>query len=134
LCSDILQTIPMGLADRLWGLDKKHQDASEIKEDIDTIIGDLAKIDQRISVYLFGSFAKELGTVGSDLDIAVVLPNDIDKKVFRKEFYRTKSRLSRPVDFIFFNEDRFNNPQIDDNFVYEIRQTGIRIYPREQAW
>ena len=80
-------------------------------------------------ILLFGSFASKTSTTESDLDIAVVLPDAVDKKSFRTEFYKNRTRIHIPVDFIFRNQTEFENLKNENPVDFEINQKGIELYP-----
>lgn len=124
----------MGLADRLWGKNSKIQCISDIQDVLEIIINDLCSVHPSIEIYLFGSYAKETATVSSDLDIAVILPDDMSKKKFRKEFYVKRSPINIPVDFIFKHKSELEHPSEEDHVADEVRITGKKIYPRGEKW
>ncbi|MFZ4403178.1 MAG: hypothetical protein ACOYOK_03675 [Pseudobdellovibrionaceae bacterium] len=68
--------------------------------------------------------------INSDLDLAVVLPDSIDKRNFKKNFYKNRTRIKIPVDFIFRNEKDFL-PGAEESLIDQvILESAIEIYPR----
>lgn len=79
------------------------------------------------AIYVFGSFAEGRMTAESDLDLAVILPNDLDAKIFR-------SRLSRPLcswptDLIVVSEARFDERKDFGGVLVDVYHDGIELYP-----
>jgi predicted nucleotidyltransferase len=119
----------MGLAERLWGQDLRKISISAVSEEIITIIRDVTRLCPSARVLLFGSFAAKTSTNGSDLDMAIILPDSFDKKTFKKCFYKTRTRIHIPVDFIFRNETEFRESKSENPVDSEIHQKGIELYP-----
>jgi predicted nucleotidyltransferase len=119
----------MGLADRLWGQDLQKKSISDISEEINTIIRDVTGICPSARVLIFGSYAAKTSNSGSDLDMAIILPDDFNKKSFKKDFYKKRTRIQIPVDFIFRNETEFRESKIENPIDNEIHQKGIELYP-----
>ena len=76
---------PVGLANRLWGQNLQNRKLAEVSEELQIVISDLTKLCSGVKILLFGSFAKGLSTVESDLDLAIILPDAVDKKNFKKK-------------------------------------------------
>jgi len=120
----------MSLADRLWGQDSRPCKLADVQEDLKIVIQDLVKVSPNIRIFLFGSFAKKTATQTSDLDLAVILTDQMDKKSFRKEFYSRRTRIHIPIDFIFRNESEFQSSRADYPVDDEIKGVGIELYPQ----
>jgi len=120
----------MSLADRLWGQDSRPCKLVDVQEDLKIVIQDLVKVSPNIRIFLFGSFAKKTATQTSDLDLAVILTDQMDKKSFRKEFYSRRTRIHIPIDFIFRNESEFQSSRADYPVDDEIKGVGIELYPQ----
>ena len=75
----------MELASRLWG-QNKAKSISELSEEIKIILGDLSRLCPEVQVLLFGSFAAGVAIDSSDLDLAVIVPDTVDLKSFKKIF------------------------------------------------
>jgi predicted nucleotidyltransferase len=118
----------MSLADRLWNKSEK-QSLADISKEIQILISDISSICSDAKIYVFGSFAANTAGTYSDIDLAVILPDDVDKKSFRKKFYLQRTAISIPVDFIFRNQSEFKNPNPENPVDDEILSKGVEIYP-----
>ncbi|MBL7669597.1 MAG: nucleotidyltransferase domain-containing protein [Bdellovibrionaceae bacterium] len=119
----------MTLADRLWGYYSQRKNLCDVKEEIQIVIEDIKDICPRARILLFGSFAEGTATSGSDLDLAVILPDYQDKKLFKSIFFKQRTRLGIPIDFIFRNELELSEKGDSGAINSEILTKGIEIYP-----
>lgn len=79
---------------------------------------------------LFGSYAKNVPHVDSDIDIAVILKdvnNLFDTQIELMQMRQINNLLIEPHAF------RENDFDTDDPFVYEILQTGINLKVKESV-
>lgn len=120
----------MDLASRLWAYHSQKHKLCDVKEEIEIVINDVKSICPTARIILFGSFAKGTATLESDLDLAVILPETQDKKLFKKLFFKQRIRIKIPVDFIFRNESELTNGNDISAINSEILENGIEIYPR----
>lgn len=120
----------MGLADMLeQNQNNGLRSAEEIRDTLHLLIADLKKINADIEVYVFGSVARGEATDFSDYDIAVVIPDNVDKKKFRSDFYAQRTKIKYPVDFIFRHKHEISS-QSDANIINDvIKAEGVQIYP-----
>lgn len=124
----------MSLGYRLRGEDLAPLNLNSIQPELATVISDLTSISPECEIIVFGSFAKGLSNEASDLDLAVILPNHIDKRQFRKSFFSNRTRLHLPIDFIFRNQSEYFK-KIDSSAIdQEIFDHGIKVYPKEPKW
>lgn len=123
---------PVGLANRLWGQNLQNRKLAEVSEELQIVISDLTKLCSGVKILLFGSFAKGLSTVESDLDLAIILPDAVDKKNFKKDFFKVRTRIQLPIDFIFRNETEYQANASDSAIDQEIHETSIELYPKAQ--
>lgn len=119
----------MGLAERLNGQDLSLKSTSQIKQDLNTLIQDFTRLNSNLKIILFGSSSNGTATVFSDIDLAVILDDQTDKKSFIKEFYKPRTLIKTPVDIIFRHRSEFNQKQTDNMIDQEIASTGVEIYP-----
>lgn len=72
------------------------------------------------ALYLFGSFANETFNENSDIDIAVLYQNKID----RVELFKMQNKL-----FLKFNKDidLVDLQDVNDVFAYEIINNGVKL-------
>jgi predicted nucleotidyltransferase len=119
----------MGLAERLNGQHLKPRNISELKTALESIFRDLSQHCPDVKIILFGSFAKKTANQDSDLDLAVVIPDTVNKKEFRKSFYKSRTAVHIAVDFIFRNQSEYLSMSDENPIDTEIRETGIEIYP-----
>lgn len=111
-------------------LASKARNISDVSEEIKTVLKELSSLCPDVRVMLFGSFSQGTASDSSDLDLAVILPDAVDLKIFKKDFYKTRTRIQIPVDFIFRNQSQFANLGSDNPVDDEIRQNGIELFPR----
>ena len=116
----------MEFANKLSG-QIQSRNISDISDDIKIIIGDLSGLCHDVRVMLFGSFVEGTAHDSSDIDLVVIVPDLVNLKSFKKDFYRTRTRNQMPVDFIFRNQSQFGNSgnPVDD----EVQKKGVEIYP-----
>jgi len=119
----------MGLAERLWNKENSHAPFSVFENDIKTVIDDLVKIDPNCQIIVFGSVAKNIAGIYSDIDLAVYLPENVDLSKFRSRFYRERKRIKRPLDIIFRKKYDFIVQEESSPIDEEINFSGIEVYP-----
>lgn len=118
----------MGLAERLWNKENQPAQQSLFVDDIKQVIADLIKVNPNCKIILFGSVAKNTADQYSDLDLAVYLDNNIDRAEFKKTFYKSRTRIKRPVDILFKKKSELNLPE-DSPINEQIQKDGIELYP-----
>ncbi len=81
-------------------------------------------------VYLFGSFAQNVQTEGSDLDFYIVLPDgvsDLAKETMRA--YRSIRHIKqRPIDILLGTKSRFEERKQLPSVEQEVFQKGVLLY------
>lgn len=118
----------MSLGERLWGQEHQLKPKEELAEVIRVLRDDLVKVNSNIQIFVFGSVARGQATHRSDIDLAVILSDDLNKKQFIKDFYHFRTRTNTPVDFIFKTKSEFENDN-ESPIAQVIKETGIEIYP-----
>jgi predicted nucleotidyltransferase len=119
----------MGLADRIWGQSNKVVTSEFFRENLETLVQDASRLCPQCRVILFGSIAKNKAHQDSDIDIAIILPDTVDKAKFCKKFYKTRTRISRPADIFFKNDAEFLNMANPSPVVSEIQTSGVELFP-----
>lgn len=88
-------------------------------------------------ILLFGSYAKGQETDCSDIDIAVISPEfDSGKSMYSNamKIYDRTDLIEPYLQLVPVASDRFYNETfIDPGFIKSIKETGKRIYSREQG-
>jgi len=98
-----------------------------IKEDISYIVEKFSNskyADNIIRIILFGSFANDTHQPDSDIDLAIVVKNKLEKRHLA-EYYLMTDNLTRSTDFIFCTEEQV----LSGKYVYsEILRKGVTVY------
>jgi len=102
---------------------KKRIDINIIKT-VKEYIKEISKKYDIKSVYLFGSYAKGTNTEDSDIDVAVILKNDMDKFDLMIELMLLTKNIDLRIEPHPFKENEFEegNPLIE-----EIKNTGLKV-------
>lgn len=79
------------------------------------------------AMYVFGSFAENQMTEESDLDIAVVLANGQDAKIYRSKL--PHPLCTWPTDLIVVSEARFDERKNFGGVLADVFHDGIELYP-----
>lgn len=77
-------------------------------------------------ILLFGSFAKLIYTKDSDIDIAIIYINKINKNNIIKKVNKIEKKFSRDIQIHFFEKGEFNKNK-KDPLIKEIIQNGISL-------
>lgn len=120
----------MSLSERLWGHEPQKKSTTEIKQELQVLITDLVRINSDVQILVFGSVARHEATEFSDIDLAIIVSDETDKKEFRKLFYKNRSAFKTPTDFIFRNRSEYNKKIQTNPIDQEIKNTGVEIYPQ----
>ena len=78
-------------------------------------------------VYIFGSFAAGTMSQASDLDIAVILPNNSNPEEFKRKLPRPL--CSWPLDLLIVNNARFEERKNFGGVLMEVFHHGVELYP-----
>lgn len=116
----------MGLAERLLGTENAKAKISDFTSGIKSLIDDLTAISPNIKVYVFGSISQGTMTIGSDIDLLVVVDKSLDKKEFRKSFYKIKRPIGRAVDIIFKYESEMTE---NSYFIESVQSDLVEVFP-----
>jgi predicted nucleotidyltransferase len=94
------------------------------------IIERVLRVQPQESVYLFGSFVNDKFTVESDLDLAVIIPDDDSPKNFLQKIYEP-GRLSQwPLDLLVFRSSDFIRKSEIGGVCFDIKESGVELYPK----
>lgn len=95
------------------------------------LIFKIINIEVNAQVFIFGSFVRDNMRTGSDIDLAVILPDGISTKEFLKKIYKQNDKVSQwPLDLLVFNKSYFENKSQIGGVCFEIREDGVELYPR----
>lgn len=69
--------------------------------------------------------------VYSDIDLLVVLPDQVDRRLFMKQFYKNRTRIAHPLDIVFKNKNEvFDSTKANESFFLQaIKEDLVEIYP-----
>lgn len=82
-----------------------------------------------VTLYVFGSFAKNQFTAASDLDISIIIPDSFSEKDFLIKL-KEKGPLSEwPLDLVIVNRSRFEKRRDYGGVCFDIFHSGIELYP-----
>jgi predicted nucleotidyltransferase len=79
-----------------------------------------------LEVWLFGSYSKMIYSEKSDIDIALLVPQEFDKERVRKMFKKMEKQYGKKIEEHFFDARSFYRSKRDP-LVKEILQNGVRI-------
>lgn len=108
---------------------KQHIELREIPLSVYFLILDLVDelVKQKhIEVYLFGSYAKLVYTNKSDIDLALLSADKIDKKEINKVVSKLENTYSKNIEVHYFNKRLFYKNK-KDPLVREILKNGIQL-------
>ena len=101
---------------------------NEIHEIVDSILSNVPALE----IYLFGSFAKGEEREGSDYDLYVVIPDDIDMREREADWairHGLSGKHKKNIDMLVGTQRKFNRRK---NYFYsienEIIETGVKLY------
>ncbi len=124
-----VRTYSMGLAEILKNELLEPKNKLELKTALKILTADIVSKNSECKILVFGSIAKGLATNSSDIDLAVILPDHVDKKTVRLDFFENRTKIKIPLDIIFRNHSEHIRNLNDNPIDQEISQNGIEIYP-----
>lgn len=124
-----MQKEAMGLAQILNNDIFQAKNKLELNVTLKVLLADITSKNTDCKILVFGSVARGLAKNNSDIDLAVIVPDDVDKKKLRKEFYENRSRIKIPLDIIFRNRSEHLLGLNDNPIDQEIAQNGVEVYP-----
>ncbi len=89
----------------------------------------LVEVDEAIQVKVFGSFVHDRMTEASDIDIAVIIPDQWRTKDFLDKLYLKGAISDWPVDLIVLRLSFYNQKKEMGGVSFDIHQDGIDLYP-----
>lgn len=78
---------------------------------------------------VFGSCARNTMTAESDIDVAVILPDDCDLAGIKALYYKARLSSSFPVDALFFHNEYYKKRSTFGGVCVDIANSGKEIYP-----
>lgn len=103
-------------------------DNKRIRNEIEKIVEDYINVLKEkfniVEVYLFGSYAKGIEREDSDIDIAIVSNDFIDRMDAMIELLMLKTDIDLRIEPHPFNQEEF---QDGNPFVEEIKNTGLKV-------
>jgi len=103
----------------------------KVKTELDNIVNTLVGTGIVSRIILFGSYAKDEGTTGSDIDLCVLTPlknkHPIDLMTdFQRELWYI---TTTPLDLLAYNQDNFYyHAKRPTSFEHEIAENGVLLY------
>jgi len=107
----------------------QHKELKNILLDVYFLLIDLVSefsIIKNIELWLFGSYSKLVYTEKSDIDIAIITENKLDKAMIRKILRKLEKQHEKEIEEHFFEKKSFYKNK-KDPLVKEIIQNGIRL-------
>lgn len=100
----------------------------KLQEALSVIIQQLKQMGA-IKIVLFGSLVSDKVSLGSDLDILVIMPKSQPGKYWLKKIY---TEIARKVacDFFVFNEDEYKAEKAKNFFLKGINKKGKVVYEK----
>lgn len=108
---------------------KQHKELKELPLNVYFLIIDLVdylSTRKRIDVYLFGSYSKLIYREKSDVDIAVLGPEDMNMEMLAKISKKLEKSYGKHVEIHDFVKDDFYKNK-KDPLVKDILQNGVRL-------
>lgn len=81
---------------------------------------------RNIEVYLFGSYAKLVYNIRSDIDVAILSTDKINKKQINKKILKLEKEYGKNIEVHYFNRRLFYKNK-KDPLVKEILKNGIKL-------
>lgn len=78
-----------------------------------------------IEVYLFGSYSKLVYKDTSDIDIAIISTNNLNRKMLAKSIQKIEKRFNKAVEIHYFDSNFYKNKK--DPLVNDILKNGIKL-------
>ncbi|MBI2676030.1 MAG: nucleotidyltransferase domain-containing protein [Candidatus Aenigmarchaeota archaeon] len=108
---------------------QQHKQLKNIPLDVHLLLADIAAeiaAIKGLEIWLFGSYSKLVYSEKSDVDVAVLGPESIDKQRIRRLFKRLERHYGKEIGEHFFELHAFYRNK-KDPLVKEILQHGIRL-------
>ncbi len=106
------------------------QDLLRIEEDIKSIIQRISEIQKDCQIYLFGSFLRDDFYTTSDIDLAVIIPDEVKTMDFLDKFYLNKPPSFWPMDLLVFQKSVFDKKKTIGGVCFVIHREGKSLYPQ----
>ncbi len=109
-------------------LSEEHKRFKEIPFQIFLAVNDVGSeaCFQDAEAFLFGSYSKLVFREGSDIDIAVLIGKNFDKKGFAEKIAKKEKVYKKKIEVHYFGKNEFYKNKTDP-LVSEILKNGIRI-------
>ncbi len=107
----------------------QHKELKNLPLNVYLLLVDLVSefsVFKNIELWLFGSYSKLVYTEKSDIDMAILGKNEIDKKETRKILRKLEKQHGKEIEEHFFDKNTFYKNK-KDPLVKEILQNGIRL-------
>lgn len=113
---------------RLKSCDRKDKFWNKLLKEL---VQKITSVNKKVRIFLFGSFVEDRFTQASDLDIAVILPDGIDIKKYRKALF-SQAPLSKdwPLDLIILSELEYETKKHVGGVCFDINESGKELYPK----
>lgn len=102
-------------------------------ERLKKIVARALLVEKNIVVYVFGSYAEGRFTSSSDLDIAIVIPDNLSVKDFYSSLFSAGPLSDWPLDLLIFKKSDFDKKKEIGGVCFDIRESGLEIYPKWQV-
>ena len=93
------------------------------------IIARVLQIEPAVTIYIFGSFVENRFTAESDLDLAVIVPDEASPKAFLQKIYQAGRLSDWPLDLLVFRKSDFAKKSQIGGVCFDIRESGIELFP-----
>lgn len=104
-------------------------DGKTWKPILEKIVKRISAVESNCKVFIFGSFAEHRFTAESDLDIAVIIPDSWSEKHFLQEVYQAGPLSTWPLDLVVLKKSRFEKRKDIGGVCFDIRESGIQLFP-----
>lgn len=102
----------------------------EWKTRLMNLVDRISSLVPQSQIFVFGSFVRDQFTSGSDIDLAVILPDSWKVKDFLDQLYLMGTLSNWPIDLVVFRSTEFNQKKEIGGVCFDIAEDGIELYPK----
>lgn len=106
---------------------------ADIKSLLSSLVIQARSISESIQVFILGSAARSEMTAESDLDVAIIIPDDLSEKFFHEKMRESRIFGQWPIDLILIKKSRFDQRKDVGGISFDVQASGIELYP-EWKW
>lgn len=109
---------------------REHIPFKEMEPLLNRVVKHISDSSNVSKIILFGSLARDEFTDGSDIDLALIFPDDESLRAAKKILLGTKSVVDWALDYLFYSKDQFDRRKVIGGAAFIIAGEGKTIYSR----